>query len=421
MIHFMRYEVKEKHKNSLILRYLKRKQKILCSKNTPRTKTIVVNIGEKIERIEEICSEKTKSYYIFSEGYPKKIQKNWTVFVYFSKNRLIQKAIDQKCIPREGSSYCDFYFFMENISEDLLEKRPGIYTLVTGTVPEKNHIESYFGEKFDHIYDPSPKVFSSFILKIQEKCLFSSKKKINIFVPTYYRFKKAYNCLNSLMNSIKKSKHTVNIYIGDNNTKNQKMLEWLKKQNLDVYFSSKNIGKSQMVNKLFKDHQDCDYIFSIDSDLVVPEDINSIDGMIEVLERVENCGIVSSFQTGESQHWFGKTVFPGKEGSYSIGESINGIGVAGGCICIRKEDWEKIGMYEENYDIYTADDAILMEKIENILGKRSLISMDYPLYHPSSSEDDKGYVEWKRNRFLKDGFTYKKGYQKKYYGKGFYD
>ena len=144
--------------------------------------------------------------------------------------------------------------------------------------------------------------------------------------------------------------------------------------------------------------------------------------MIKLLERGHNLGLVSSFQTGQSEHWFGRTVFEQRERGYRIGESKTGVGVAGGCVCIRGDDWERIRGYEESYDIYTADDAILMDKVDKILKKRAVVGIDFPFYHPPNREDDPGYTKWKRDRFQKDGLKYsEREYRKEELGKGYYD
>jgi len=149
---------------------------------------------------------------------------------------------------------------------------------------------------------------------------------------------------------------------------------------------------------------------------------NQIDGMIELLERGHNIGVVSSFQTGEGQHWFGKGVEEKTERGYRIGESKTGIGIAGGCICLRTDDWDLIGGYSESYDIYTADDAIIMDKMDKILKKRAVVGIDFPFYHPPSSLDDEGYVKWKKERFIKDGLSFsERKYQMEEYGNGYYD
>jgi len=91
-------------------------------------------------------------------------------------------------------------------------------------------------------------------------------KKINIYVPTYYRFEKTKSSIEDIIKLSKESSHDVKIYIGDNNTKIPEMKNWLKslkEDNLEVYFSEKNIGKGMIVNYLDKNiaRKDVDYIF----------------------------------------------------------------------------------------------------------------------------------------------------------------
>jgi hypothetical protein len=290
-----------------------------------------------------------------------------------------------------------------------------------------------------------PKKVDEVILKDGWNTFNTGRKQNNIYIPTYYRFEKTKRCIESIVKAQETSKNVYLIYVGDNNTQGEereKLINFLDTcPTVTSYFHTENIGKARMVNLLHAKytgrHNGCclshDYIFSIDSDMVLipPPDksgdlsyrgINQLDGMIELMERGHNIGLVSSFQTGQSEHWFGRSVAEKKERGYRIGESKTGVGIAGGCICMERHDWKRVGGYEENYDIYTADDAILMEKVDKILKKRAVVGIDFPLYHPPNSEDDPGYVKWKRDRFLKDGLKYyEQEYQKEKYGKGYYD
>ena len=141
--------------------------------------------------------------------------------------------------------------------------------------------------------------------------------------------------------------------------------------------------------------------------------------MIDCLERCDNVGLVSSNQKDCNQHWFTRGVIQYQERGFSVGYSADWVGVAGGCIVLRSEDWEAIGGYKENHDIYTGDDGILTYNISRKLGKRVLVCCDAELLHPKPGEDEKGYNEWKAKswqrdklNFIKDNYTgsNKKGY-----------
>ena len=257
------------------------------------------------------------------------------------------------------------------------------------------------------------------------------RKKINIYTPTYYRFEKTKNSILDIIELAKLSKHDIKIYIGDNNTNLDEMREWLKniensENMVSVYFSEENIGKANIVNYMDKNfsRKDYDYIFSIDSDMRRDTtnnklDDNVFDKMVEILENGENIGLVASNQSELSQHWYNRTVFTRESRGYTLGYTNNGVGVSGGCIVLRKSDWDKIGGYKENHDIYTGDDSILTYNVFRILGKVAVIAHDFYLKHPTINEDEKGYTLWKQEswkrdnlNFIKDNYTgsNKKGY-----------
>ena len=153
--------------------------------------------------------------------------------------------------------------------------------------------------------------------------------------------------------------------------------------------------------------------------MVVEKGTNFVDSMLFHLTRLENCGLVSSNQLQCSQHWIGDTVDVIHRNEMKVGYSEDGVGIAGGCVCLRSSDWEKVGMYRDGHDIYTGDDGILTNNIRKILGKYVYISMDCSLVHPFPGEEEKGYTQWKGEswkrdqlQFLKDGF---KGQNRKGY------
>jgi hypothetical protein len=354
------------------------------------------------------------------------------VMIHFrSLSGIMENVMDRNLIPILGTPYCEIDLFLREIDR-IFRLSPGTYHLMSGEIPNVNRLGKYFcrGEVKNY-YNTKP---VNMVIEKKGFPVFLDKKIVHIYIPTYYRFEKAKRCIQSIIEGVKISKHDCHVFIGDNNTKDDNLSKFLseKKDDIEkVFYSNTNHGKSKMVNILHCTNTTVtykpDYIFSIDSDMVMTpsfgEKINQFDGMIELLERGHNIGLVSSFQTGENQHWFGRGVEQKKERGYQIGESKTGIGIAGGCICMRTDDWGKIGGYTETYDIYTADDAIVMDKVDKILKKRAVVGMDFPFYHPSSSEDDAGYVKWKQERFIKDGLNFsERGYLKEEgMGKGYYD
>lgn len=351
------------------------------------------------------------------------------VMIHFrSLSGIMEDVCKNSLIPFAGTPYCDIHLFFREMSK-IFRLKPGTYHLMTGEIPGLDGLISYFDQsEIKSFYQPEQ---VAEVIQKNGYDLFHRKKRIHIYIPTYYRVEKARQSIWSIIEGVKTSKHECHIYIGDNNTQDPEMKVFFEeiKDQVTIFLSDQNLGKAKMVNLLHsREVKKPEYIFSIDSDMVMIPlfdnecSVNQIDRMIELLERGHNIGLVSSFQTGQSEHWFGRTVEEKKERGYRIGESKNGIGIAGGCICIQADDWDLIKGYEEGYDIYTADDAILMDKVDKVLKKRAIVGIDFPFYHPPSQEDDPGYVKWKQERFQKDGLKYsEQDYKKKDLGVGYYD
>lgn len=254
-------------------------------------------------------------------------------------------------------------------------------------------------------------------------------KKVNIYIPVYYRLKKTINCLESIKRLAENSIYDIKIYVGDNNTKLPEMNQYLKNCGLNVYFSPENLGKAGIINKIHSNARKCNYIFSIDGDmcydpeLIKPEfrKYNLFDKMIECLEKTKNTGLVSSFQYIQSEHWFNGTIKKIKERGFNIGITNTGIGIAGGCVVLREKDWKTIGGYKQNHDIYTGDDSILTYKIYRHLHKKCAIYMDMGMVHPPPEEEEKGYSEWKKKSWMRDNVSFIKDDYKGSNKKGYYD
>ena len=261
------------------------------------------------------------------------------------------------------------------------------------------------------------------LIDISDRFLPTNNKIVNVYIPVYYRFNKTKNCIESIRKAASESSYDVKLYIGDNNTKLETMKNWLKNIEEEVFFSSKNIGKANIVNKMHSISRKCDYIFSIDGDMCADntKDYNIFDSMIMCLEKGENVGLVSSFQYGQCEHWFNGTIQVEKSNNIYLGFSKSGIGIAGGCIVMKTKDWDKIGGYKENHDIYTGDDGILTYKVYRYLNKVCAVSMDYGMIHPGPEEDEKGYLEWKRKRWQKDNLNFLKDNYTGSVKKGYYD
>lgn len=337
-------------------------------------------------------------------------------------------------------SNCSFSFSMiEEVSSQIANNfKPGYHIMVNPGVVMRDTILQFYnlplsekGKSSNLEYKGN---WSIGLSPIEDFFTESFEKKVNIYLPTYYRFQKTKESIESILEDVEKSQYDIMVYIGDNNTKDPEMKEWLsslpslydgkngeRKVKVEVYFSEKNIGKGMMVNHLYRNSRKCDYLFSIDSDMKV-ETENFVDNMLFHLTRIQNASLISAQQSGLSQHWWGRGVNEEVREGMNVGYSQGGVGVAGGCVCLRTVDWISVGMYRENHDIYTGDDGILTYNIQKKLGKDVLISKDCVMLHPPhEGEEEKGYVEWKMESWKRDGLKFlKEGYTGSN-TKGYYD
>jgi len=343
--------------------------------------------------------------------------------VYFWQDikLIIDHAFEKKEIPTHFNA-TSMNRIMPILFQALIKRKTGLHQLSDPDLYLSENIIDFYN--FKDVKLTNSKVMRS-SHEMKENIDFKRERKlVNIYIPTYYRFEKTKRSIESIIKSSKESKYDIKIYLGDNNTKLSDMKAWLetldKEGNISVLFADENKGKANMINRLHRQARKCDYIFNIDSDMVVEEQkYHPFERMIECLEKCDNIGLVSSNQKECNQHWFDRGVVRSQERGFPIGYSPDWVGVAGGCIVLRSEDWEAIGGYKENHDIYTGDDGILTYNISRKLGKRVLVCCDAELLHPRPGEDEKGYTEWKAKswqrdqlKFIKDNYTgeNKKGY-----------
>jgi hypothetical protein len=323
-----------------------------------------------------------------------------------------------------AKSKTDDLFTLTNLEEGsryiagmIASFKPGTYNVFNHGIVGTKYIHGYYniesdfsGKHRDFTMKETKMIHMS---PISEFFTDPPDRKVNVYIPTYYRFEKTKASVESLIKFGRMSKYDVKFYIGDNNTKITEMREWLASLEADdvkIHLCDVNRGKSGMVNRMVRDARKCEYVMSIDSDMLANH--NYIDDMIFHLTRIENCGLVSANQDGCSQHWWGKTVFSQEKYGLKVGFSEQNVGIAGGCIVMRSYDWLKIGMYKEGHDVYTGDDGIVMGKVNRVLGKDVYVSENCSLFHPFPDETEKGYVEWKMKswqrdnvQFLKEGYT----------------
>jgi hypothetical protein len=240
---------------------------------------------------------------------------------------------------------------------------------------------------------------------------------VNIYTPTYYRFGKTKKAVESIVESVRKSKHDVHLFIGDNNSKEEGMQEWL--QSLAtlpfvvLFQSNRNIGKAKIINTMHEKTRTCDYFVSIDSDMLDDEhdQYNWIDEMVSMFESKEGkrFALLATEQKANCCHhvkMMPKTLNIDK---HTIKHGVYHA-IAGGCVMMPNADFIKLGRYQM-MDIYTGDDALLMLNVVNKLKKELGIVTTVRLTHMHNEPYEKEYQEWKversvsgKNRGMNKGF-----------------
>lgn len=224
--------------------------------------------------------------------------------------------------------------------------------------------------------------------------------KVNIYSPTYWRFEKTKIAVTSIIESFKNSKHDIHYYIIDNNSP-QEMKDWLSSLecgNVTIVLNNKNLGKAKGVNFVHEHARKSDFVISIDSDMKNTHDEYCwVDEMINILDRVPNIGVLSSFQEVANCHHYqalGETLVVDSDGTKHVVRYGHFGGVAGGCIAMRTGEFDHMDGYTV-YDVYNGDDAKVMRKCHEVLRKVAAVATTVGLEHMQNYEDEKDYQQWK--------------------------
>lgn len=410
--------------------YYLRKQKNIIFHYFKDDVTILDNI--QFDRVifcqeHEYLSFKLKDKNIHSIYAGEKIELKQTYdAIYFWQNikSIIDHAFEKKELPSQFNA-SPMSRIMNILFQAINKKTTGLHQIADPEIYNSKDIIKFYQLPKDI------KIINSKILKSSQESKENinfkrDKTLVNIYIPTYYRLAKTKKSIESIINSAEKSKYDIVIYIGDNNTKLEEMKSWLESLRqagkVEILFSKENKGKASMINLLHSQARKCDYIFNIDSDMVVEKQkYHPFERMIDCLELCDNVGLVSSNQKDCNQHWFNRGIIEEQERNFQIGYSPDWVGIAGGCIVLRSEDWDLIGGYKENHDIYTGDDGILTYNIGRKLGKRVLVCCDVELLHPQPGKEEKGYVEWKAKSWQRDQLNFIKDNYSGSNKKGYYD
>jgi len=223
---------------------------------------------------------------------------------------------------------------------------------------------------------------------------------VHIFTPVYHRFAFVKESLTSVIRHMDNASYDCELFIGVNGYEHDEMKEWLKSicsSNIVLYESSANMGKAAIINKMYGHHNDCDYIISIDSDMVADEENNFIDDMVWSIEHFTEFGVLSTFQKCNDQQIWNGLQESQKNGPHEVryGKYNN---VAGGCVIMKKAIWDAMKGYSTYGGVYGFDDGLMMQSV-HLMGLKAGVIETVKLHHPHDT--DKAYFDWKMKNIAK--------------------
>ena len=164
----------------------------------------------------------------------------------------------------------------------------------------------------------------------------------------------------------------------------------------------KNYGKAHVVNTTLRsylgDHPETKYIFTLDSDICFHEhESNIFSRLINLSVKVSDVqkrpfGLIACNFTGDNAHWIQKFENKAAVCDEVITWPTSPVGIAGGCIFINTDAWQKIGGYRV-MGVYAPDDAALMQDMHRN-GYGISVAETITVHHPGT-HDDPYYQTWK--------------------------
>jgi glycosyltransferase involved in cell wall biosynthesis len=240
---------------------------------------------------------------------------------------------------------------------------------------------------------------------------------IHVIITTYNNPKNVKKCLNK----ISEVSREINILVCDNNSKEEtkKVLKTFENK-FNIHYNDKNIGKSALVNKMYKSLKvdRNDILIIMDGDLEIVGSSDDFFNLSEKIIKGLDCSIAVANQQGNNCHKFNAPWIYCEPGKFNYVANLGGGGMAGGVTIIKCGLWEEVGGYRENTGpnetapIYGSDDGFLLHDSSLISEKPVVIIKELLVNHPF--DEDPGYKKWKNDRFvehLRHGFCLEtKGY-----------
>lgn len=138
-----------------------------------------------------------------------------------------------------------------------------------------------------------------------------------------------------------------------------------------------------------------DFIAFIDADCIAPE--NWLSKGSELLCQNENHAFSARYVSDENALWIEKLWLLG----YAVVQ-FNSTDFLGGCIFVRKEDFLKVGGFDET--ITSGEDTKLAVSLNNI-GIRTVVDQTLNVVHLGNAKDSKSFVNrqaWHSENYIKD-------------------
>ena len=225
------------------------------------------------------------------------------------------------------------------------------------------------------------------------------KKIINVYCITYgpHRLeteKKVISRLAEVVEKVDRNIWDIEIYICDNNSPNEFKTWLLENYNnkLNLFFSTENIGKARIVNRVHRDARPCDYVCSIDSDMLIKND-DFFEHMVYGLDAFDGkIGLVCANQDKGNIHQMAYITGELKENGHTYKTSPTG-GTAGSCLMIRRHFWDAMGGYAEFDNIFGGNDGWVVMQITRNIKKLTSISVEAVCDHISDHTEQ--YHRWK--------------------------
>lgn len=215
---------------------------------------------------------------------------------------------------------------------------------------------------------------------------------IKVLIPSYYRHRQLYDCLNSIYENTK-DWTDIQIYLYDNASDTETIQTIRKFKSILYYieYGNVNIGKAKALNRFIEFISDDDYVISLDGDLILHKpDMDFFHKLTEKFKDTPECSIAVTQQETNSKHliemnWDSRGVYI---------DNRKGFGIAGGCLITTGSNFKAVGGYRTNRGIFGGNDGYLLYDISSIDPSKGVgVFRDFAVIHPS--DEDMGYKEWK--------------------------